>query len=296
MARARTLIIAPSSRRRRVDSDATASPRWWRRSKRMRRWLRRAAIALGVVNLAAGTAVVWLFSAIDLPERAGAAAGIHPPVRRLGDGARAHRRRRPELGGARPRARTRTARRAGGGGSGLLLPRRRVGQGRAAGDMDQRRRGRHPGCVDDNPAVRAQRVPDTRPDHDPQGQGGRARVEGGATRQQGHHTGALPQYHLLWTRCLWHRGGQSCVLRCRRGPAEPGPGRGPGRRHQGPDRSGSGQRSAGREGPLAVDHRRDGRQRLARPGHRGHPAVPGRGRPGCQRHRSGGSHHRSGRA
>jgi membrane peptidoglycan carboxypeptidase len=33
----------------------------------MRRWLRRAAIALGVVNLVAGTAVVWLFSTIDLP-------------------------------------------------------------------------------------------------------------------------------------------------------------------------------------------------------------------------------------
>jgi membrane peptidoglycan carboxypeptidase len=51
MARGRTLIIVPSSRRRRA-----------------RRWLRRAAIALGVVTLVAATAVVWLFSTIDLPE------------------------------------------------------------------------------------------------------------------------------------------------------------------------------------------------------------------------------------
>jgi membrane peptidoglycan carboxypeptidase len=49
MARARTLIIAPSSRRPRV------------------RWLRRAAIAIGVLSLFAGGAAVWLYSAIDLP-------------------------------------------------------------------------------------------------------------------------------------------------------------------------------------------------------------------------------------
>jgi membrane peptidoglycan carboxypeptidase len=67
MARARTLIIAPVSRRRRVGDAATTPPRWWGRSRSVRRWLRRTAVAVGVLSLTAGTAVVWLFSTIDLP-------------------------------------------------------------------------------------------------------------------------------------------------------------------------------------------------------------------------------------
>ena len=88
-------------------------------------------------------------------------------------------------------------------GPGLLRARRhRPGRHRSRALPRHPGHGRHPGRLDDHPAVRQERLPHLRAQHRPQGEGGGARGEARARAQQGRDPRALPQHHLLRPRRL----------------------------------------------------------------------------------------------
>ena len=79
-------------------------------------------------------------------------------------------------------------------------------QGHRPGGVQQRPRERHPGCVDDHPAVRQDPLPDPGAQPRPQGEGGDPLAQAAAAAEQGGDPRGLPQHHLLRPRRLRHPG------------------------------------------------------------------------------------------
>ena len=86
-------------------------------------------------------------------------------------------------------------------------------QGHPPGGVQQRPRQRHPGRVDDHPAVRQDPLPDPGALLQAQGQGGVPVAEAPAAAEQAADPRGLPQHHLLRPRRLRHPGGREGVLR-----------------------------------------------------------------------------------
>ena len=117
--------------------------------------------------------------------------------------------------------------------------------GHPARGVQQRPGQRHPGRVDDHPAVRQDPLPHPGAHPHPQGQGGDPLAEAAARDQQGADPRGLPQHHLLRPRRLRRPGGGEGLLRHRGQGPQPAAARGAGQRAQQPDRLRPGQRQAG---------------------------------------------------
>ncbi len=197
--------------------------------------------------------------AADQPVRRGAVR------RRLHHGH--HRRRRePHHRAAEPGAGARPGRGDRRRGPRFLLRARHLDQGHRAGG-GQRRPGRlHPGWFHHHPAVRQERLPQLRPDAEPQAQGAGDLAQAEPGVLQGPDPGELPQHHLLrpWRlRCRSRRQG---LLRGvgRQGQPRPGGTAGSGDQVTGVLRPGG--HPGGGQGPLAVRGGRHGQHRQAQPG------------------------------
>ena len=116
---------------------------------------------------------------------------------------------RPARPGARPRPEGGARRR----GPVLLREPRHLADRHRPGLLEQPARRRHPGRVDDHPAVREERLPDAGADVHAQGQGVLHRGEARPPRRQGQDPRGLPEHHLLRPRRLRHRDGRADLLR-----------------------------------------------------------------------------------